>query len=80
MDMIAELLNSQEGTVALGIAALGGVCSFVAAFLAAPTENSSKVYKAVYALVNWLALNVGRAKNADDVERKAAAKTETAGK
>lgn len=72
MDMIAELLNSQEGTVALGIAALGGICAFVAAFLSAPTENSSKVYKVVYAVVNWLAMNVGKAKNADDVAAKTA--------
>lgn len=72
MDMIAELLNSQEGTVALGIAALGGVCAFVAAFLSAPSENSSKVYKVFYSLVNWCAMNIGKAKNADDV----AAKTE----
>ena len=70
MDMLAEFLNSQEGTIALGIAALGGVCSFIAAFLSAPSENSSKVYKLIYALVNWLALNVGKAKNADDVNAK----------
>ena len=72
MDMIAEFLNSQEGTVALGIAALGGICAFVCAFLDAPTAESSKLYKVVYSLLNWCAMNIGKAKNADDV----AAKTE----
>ena len=71
MEMVLEMLNSQEGTVALGIAALGGVCAFVAAFLSAPDENSSKVYKVLYSLVNWCGMNLGKAKNADDVAAKA---------
>lgn len=75
MDMIAEILNSQEGTVALGIAAIGGICAFICAFLDAPTADSSKLYKVVYALLNWAGMNLGKAKNADDVAAKKEATT-----
>lgn len=70
MEAITELLNSQEGTIALGIAALGGVCAFICAFLDAPTSESSKLYKVVYSLLNWCGMNLGKAKNADDVKAK----------
>lgn len=70
MEALTELLNNQEGAIALGVAALGGVCAFVCAFLPAPSEDSSRLYKVVYALLNWAGCNLGKAKNADDVAAK----------
>lgn len=65
MDFSA-LMDSQSGAVALGMAALSGVCAFVCAFLPAPTESSGVFYKLVYEVLNWIGCNRGRAKNADD--------------
>ena len=76
MDALAEFLNGQEGTFALAVAAIGGVCALICAFLPAPTNESSALYRVAYKLLNWCAMNIGKAKNADDV----AAKAETAKK
>ena len=43
-----------------------GVCAAVAALLPTPGEKSGKIYRALYAALNLLAVNVGKAKNADD--------------
>ena len=64
---LADLLNSQTGTLALVVTALGGLCALVAAFLPAPGEASGRLYRCFYKAVNWLGCNVGKAKNADDV-------------
>lgn len=42
------------------------VCAVISAFTPAPTETSGKLYRAVYAVVNFFAVNVGKAKNADE--------------
>ncbi len=62
------LMDSQSGVVALGMAAVSGVCAFICAFLPAPTETSGVAYRLFYGLLNWLGCNKGRAKNADDAE------------
>ena len=36
----ATLMDSQSGIVALGMAAVSGVCAFICAFMPAPTEQS----------------------------------------
>ena len=41
-----------------------GVCAAVAAMLPAPGEDSGIVYRAVYGLLNFLAVNFGHARNA----------------
>lgn len=66
LTFLADVLNSQSGSAALAVAALGGVCALVASFLTAPGPESGPVYKAVYAVINWLGCNVGKAANADD--------------
>lgn len=48
--------------------AVMGVCAAVAALLPAPDEKSGKMYRALYAALNLLAVNVGKAANADDVK------------
>lgn len=62
-EIITELFGSYAGLVL----SVMGVCAAVAALLPAPTEDSNVVYKAVYKVLNWLAMNIGKARNADDV-------------
>lgn len=61
-EMITELFGSYAGLVL----AIIGVCAAVSALLPAPTEDSNVVYRWVYKVLNWLAMNIGKAKNADD--------------
>ena len=62
----ATLMDSQSGIVALGMAAVSGVCAFICAFMPAPTAQSGMLYRIVYELLNWIGCNKGKAKNADD--------------
>jgi hypothetical protein len=41
----------------------GVVAAAVATVLPPPAPNGSAVYVAIYKAVNWLALNIGKAKN-----------------
>lgn len=61
-ELISELFGSYAGLVL----AIIGVCAAISALLPAPTEDSNVVYKSVYKVLNWLAMNIGKAKNADD--------------
>ena len=61
-ELISELFGSYAGLVL----AIMGVCAAVSALLPAPAEDSNVVYRWVYKLLNWLAMNIGKAKNADD--------------
>ena len=61
-ELISELFGSYAGLVL----AIIGVCAAVSALLPAPTEDSNVVYRWGYKVLNWLAMNVGKAKNADD--------------
>ncbi|HJD97259.1 hypothetical protein [Mailhella massiliensis] len=68
-EIITEICGSYAGLVL----SLMGVCAAVSALLPAPSAGSGVVYRTAYKLLNLLAVNVGRAKNADDAaqERKA---------
>ena len=57
----ATLMDSQSGIVALGMAAVSGVCAFICAFMPAPTEQSGMLYRIVYELLNWIGCNKGKA-------------------
>lgn len=72
LSILVDFLNSQTGVFALVVAALGGLCALASAFMPAPGEQSGKVYKAVYAVINWIGCNFGKAKNADDAAKKKA--------
>lgn len=50
------------------ILAAGAVCAAVATVLPAPKPTSGKAYVILYTAINWMALNVGHAKNAVPVE------------
>ena len=68
-----ELLNEIFGSFAGLALSLMGVCAAVAALLPAPTGTSGTAYRVLYRVLNLLAVNVGRARNADDAaqEKKA---------
>lgn len=72
LSILVDFLNSQTGTWALVIAALGGLCALASTFMPVPGEQSGKVYKAVYTVVNWIGCNFGKATNTDDAAKKKA--------
>ncbi len=44
------------------------IAAFIAVFLKAPEADSSTIYRLIYNIVNYLAFNFGKAKNADEVQ------------
>lgn len=68
-EVLSQLFVSVFGDYwgAVVISLLCTASAIAAAFMSAPTETSGSFYKVVYRFVNALAVNVGKAKNADDV-------------
>lgn len=64
-EIITEVFGSYAGLVL----AVMGLCAAVAALLPAPGEQASTLYRVVYAVLNRLAMNVGKARNADDAAK-----------
>lgn len=54
-----------------GFLALCGLAAWAATLMPAPGASSGKGYAVVYVIVNFLAANLGRARNADDAVKKA---------
>ncbi len=50
------------------ITAIVTICAAITVVLPAPKEGGSKVYSAIYRLIQWVGLNMGKAKNAQDVQ------------
>lgn len=48
------------------ITAAVAICAAITVVLPAPKEGGNAVYRAVYRVIQWVALNLGRAKNAQD--------------
>lgn len=67
-EMLSQLFSSVFGEYwgAVIISLLCTMSAIFAAFMSAPSEKSGSFYKLVYKTVNALAINVGKAKNADD--------------
>ncbi len=61
-ELISEVFGSYAGLVL----AVMGVCAAVSALLPAPSETSGTPYRVLHRVLNVLAANVGRAKNADE--------------
>lgn len=61
------LFGDYWGVVSLSI--IVSVCAILAAFMKAPDEKASIIYKCLYKVINWFAANVGKAKNADDAKK-----------
>ena len=59
-----------DGHVGARYSRTGGLCALASAFMPVPGEQSGKVYKAVYTVVNWIGCNFGKATNADDAAKK----------
>ena len=64
--VFTELFGDYWGFIVLTIICTAS--AITAAFCPAPTEESSWFYKAIYKVINFFAVNVGKAKNADDVK------------
>ena len=64
-----EIVNSVFGSYAGLVLSLMGVCAAVAALLPAPGEDAGTFYRVLYKVLNLLAVNVGKARNADDVQQ-----------
>ena len=62
-----EFINQFFGSYAALVLSVIGVCAALAALLPAPSNDSNAVYKVVYKILNFLAANIGKAKNASDV-------------
>ncbi|WP_299395056.1 hypothetical protein [uncultured Desulfovibrio sp.] len=72
MNILQELLGQHVLELLTGGAlAACGLAAWVATLLPAPGSASGKGYVIVYAVVNFLAANLGRAQNADDAVKKA---------
>ena len=67
-----QFINDMCGSYAGLVLSLMGVCAAVCALLPAPAEDSNTVYKVVYKVLNWIAMNIGKAENADDTVQKKA--------
>ena len=68
-EVLSQLFVSVFGEYwgAVVISLICTVSAISAAFMSAPTETSGVLYQIVYRFVNALAVNVGKAKNADEV-------------
>jgi hypothetical protein len=42
------------------------ICAAIAVVLPAPKEESNVVYRFIYRIIQWVALNLGKAKNTTD--------------
>lgn len=69
--IFTELFGEYWGVVYVSL--ICTICAIAAAFCPAPTEESSWFYKAVYKVINFFAVNMGKAKNADDAKAEEAA-------
>lgn len=67
-----EFINDVFGSWAGVVCAVVALCAACAVMLPAPTEKSGVIYRVVYKALNWLAMNWGKAANADDTAQKKA--------
>lgn len=66
---LSALIALIPAQYAVYVAAVGGICAFVASRLPAPSATSAAWYPAVYAVVNFVGCNFGHAKNASPSEK-----------
>lgn len=69
-----DILNSIDPEVlipAIGVF-LSGLANLILLFLPVPSDNAGSFYKGIYTLINWVALNVGKTRNAALVREEAA--------
>ena len=65
-----QVVTDMFGSYAEPVLALMGLIAALCVLLPTPGEDSGFVYKAFYKIANWIGMNFGKAKNADD-EKKA---------
>lgn len=67
---LTQLLNEILGSWAGVFFAVVGVVAAIATMLPAPVSTSGTTYRIVYNMLNWLAMNFGKAKNADETGKR----------
>lgn len=45
------------------------ICAALATVLPVPAQSSTAVYRGVYAVIQWIAFNLGKARNAQDSQQ-----------
>ena len=68
-NVMEEFINEVFGSYAGLVLSVMGVCAAVSALLPAPSDASGTWYRTLYRVLNFLAVNVGRARNADDAAK-----------
>ena len=53
------------------VTAAVAICAAITTILPAPSEGSGKVYRTLYTVLQWIALNLGKARNAQDTPQAA---------
>lgn len=76
--IIGWLPDSWGVYVTAVISVIVSVSALFCTFLKAPTESSSTAYKVVYTVLQWCALNLGKAKNAQDITAASASSVQSA--
>lgn len=64
-----QLINDIFGSWAGIVCAIIALCAAIAVALPAPNDQSNSVYRVIYKALNWIAMNWGKATNADDAEQ-----------
>lgn len=69
MEALASILPAD---LLVWVTTIVAICAAIATVLPAPKEESNVVYRAVYRVIQWVALNLGKAKNSEDPKSGAA--------
>lgn len=62
--IVTEIISYLPDSWGVWVAAIVAICAAVCTVLPSPGDTSSKLYTVVYKMLQFVALNIGKAKNA----------------
>lgn len=62
-EIIQAIWSSLPDSWLVYVTAVVAMCAAICTVLPAPKEDGSKVYKVFYQAMQWIALNIGKARN-----------------